>query len=86
VPLAQVTALEVESIRTINDRANKADARANKAEVENDDLKRRVKALEEDHSPRPAGRDWATGVGLLAVAGAIVFAATRRKALNPTAA
>ena len=71
IPQREMQALLVESIRTLK--------------TENDELKTRVKALENDRSPRPASHDLVTGAGLFVLAAAMVFAATRRKPSTPTA-
>jgi hypothetical protein len=64
--VAQIEGLEVESIRTLK--------------AENDDLRKRVRALEDGH-PIPAGTGLGFGgsnVGLLGLAAAIGYAASRR--------
>jgi hypothetical protein len=66
MPPMQLAALEVESIRTLK--------------AENDELRKRVDALESGRQPRMAGINLngvGLGVGGLALAGAVVF--SRRK-------
>jgi hypothetical protein len=46
LPPMQLAAMTVESIRQLNDRANKAEARADKAEAKNQDLEERIDRLE----------------------------------------
>jgi hypothetical protein len=86
----QIEALEVESIRALKDRADRADARAAKAEAENAKLKAqfadhdaRLDAIERGH-PRapvsPMGFNPATGLGLFGVVfGGLVLVSNRRK-------
>jgi hypothetical protein len=86
----QIEALEVESIRTLKDRADKADARADKAEAENAKLKAqladhdaRLDAIERGR-PRapvsPIGFNPATGLGVFGfVVGGLAFVSNRKK-------
>jgi hypothetical protein len=46
----QIIALEVSAIQTLNERADKADARADRAEKENVELRAKVAMLEPDHA------------------------------------
>jgi hypothetical protein len=71
-----LAALEIESIRTLNDRAGKAEARADKAQAQLADLEDRVKALEAGHPQTVTTNFGVGGAGLgvfgLAMAGVLL--------------
>ena len=82
-PMA-LTAMEVEAFKTLKDRADKADARADKADARADKAEAkskaqddRIEALENARRPVSYNPNWGIGVVGLAFAGA--FFASRRK-------
>jgi hypothetical protein len=74
--------LTVESIRTLKERADRADARADKAEAKLADVLDRVDAIERGnpHAPKIIGFNAPTGVGVFGIiVGGIALLSARRK-------
>jgi hypothetical protein len=76
-----VVAMVVEAIRELNDRAGKAEARADKAEAKNKDLEERVERLEHGRMPRIAlnPETMFVGFGFFALAGVLAYNSNKRR-------